>query len=148
MISCNKDDSKITNAITVDVVTTVELPKRYGPRPETTMGVPHIQIGVELVSEVNEELFQRVYSLPGVENQPSVITGWRALWLADDIAIVKSNAIIGGREFAHIHDDGSLHIFLKTDRSYQAVESCWAVFHPYTEQNLVGYNGFGVCIRF
>ena len=142
VISCNKDDSNINNDVAVDVVTTVELPKRSGSRPETTMDVPHIQIGVKLVPEVNEELFQRVYSLPGIENRPSVIGGWRGLWLTEEVTVFEHDALIGGREFAHIHIDGSLHIFLEPSRSHEAVETCWAIYHPYALQHPNPWRGF------
>ncbi|MDB4286051.1 DUF5519 family protein [bacterium] len=142
VISCNKDEPKIDNDIPVDVVTTVELPKRSGSRPETTMNVPHVQIGVELVSQVNEELLRRVYSLPGIEDRPSVIGGWRGLWLTEEVTVIVPDALIDGREFAHIHNDGSLHIFLKPSRSKEAVETCWAVFHPFAIQRLAGWDGF------
>lgn len=148
LISCNKDDSKINYNIasnidtTSNVVTIVELPKRSGSRPETTTGVPHIQIGVELVPDVHEELFRRVYSIPGIENRPSVVGGWEGLWLTEEVTVSTPEAIIDGREFAHIHDDGSLHIFLERSRSNQAVGTCWAIFHPYAVQQLDGWDGF------
>ncbi len=121
----------------------VNLPKRSGPRPSTTTSVPHIQIGVELIPEVNEELFKRVYSIPGIENRPSIISSkWRSLWLSKRVNIAVPNAIIDDREFGHIHEDGSLHIFLEPSRSTEAVETCWAIFHPYAIQNLQGWDGF------
>ena len=120
----------------VATVETVELPKRSGSRPETTMDVPHVQIGVELVSEVHEELIRRVYSIPGIENQPSVVVGWQGLSLTDQVTVLEPEALIGGREFAHIHDDGSLHIFLELSRSHEAVATCWAIFHPFAVQRL------------
>ncbi len=146
VISCSNDDSKIDNDITnndiaADLDATV-LPKRSGSRPETTMFVPHVQVGVELVSEVNEELFRRVYSIPGIENRPSVIAGWQGLWLTGKVNVFVPDALIGGREFGHIHDDGSLHIFLEPSRSNEAVETCWAIFHPFAVQNLPGWDGF------
>ncbi|MCF7561423.1 DUF5519 family protein [Sabulilitoribacter multivorans] len=146
-ISCSNDASKIDNDIVnidivVDVVDSVELPQRPGSRPETTTDIPHIQIGVELVPEVNDELFRRVYSIPGIENRQSVIAGWRSLWLTEEVTVIVPDAIIDGREFGHIHDDGSLHIFLEPSRSHEAVETCWAIFHPFTVQNLLGWDGF------
>ena len=39
------------------------LPKRQGPRPATTGSVPHQQIGVEAMPEVNAELFRRAFAL-------------------------------------------------------------------------------------
>ena len=142
VISCSKNESAIFNGNAQNTIDTVELPKRSGSRPETTMGVPHFQIGVELVPEVNEELFRRVYSLPGLENRNSVVGGWRGLWLTEEVTVVIPEAIISGREFGHIHDDGSLHVFLETSRSYQAVSSCWAVLHPYAVERLDGWEGF------
>jgi hypothetical protein len=144
VISCNKDDSEIDNdnGIERGVVAKVEIPKRSGPRPKTTEKIPHVQIGVEPVSEVNEELFRRVYSLPGIENRKSVIAGWRGLWLNEQVTVFVPEATIDGREFAHIHNDGSLHIFLDPSRSIEAVDSCWAIFHPFAVESQEGWDGF------
>jgi len=145
VISCNSDDSIMDNDVAVgivDVVETVVLPQRSSSRPETTMGVPHVQIGVELVPEVNEELFRRVYSIPGIENRPSVIGGWEGLWLSEGVTVSVPEALIGGREFAHIHDDGSLHIFLNPTRANEAVKTCWAILHPFAVERQEGWDGF------
>lgn len=144
VISCNKDDSEIDNynGIARGAVAKVEIPKRSGPRPKTTEKIPHVQIGVEPVSEVNEELFRRVYSLPGIENRKSVIAGWRGLWLNEQVTVFVPEATIDGREFAHIHNDGSLHIFLDPSRSIEAVDSCWAIFHPFAVESQEGWDGF------
>ncbi len=147
VISCSKDNSGIDNGSegddnVVNVVTTIKLSQRSGSRPETTTGVPHVQIGVEFVPEINEELFRRVYSIPGIENLPSVIAGWQGLSLTDEVTVAVSAALIGGREFGHIHDDGSLHIFLEPARATEAVETCWAIFHPFALQQIPKWNGF------
>ena len=142
VISCREEDTPITKIPDGDVISEVELPKRPGPRPETTNGVPHIQIGVEAVPEVNDELYARVYSLPGVEQRPSVVGGWQGIWLTEELAILEPDAIIGGREFGHIHDDGSLHLFLQPARSQQAVDACWAVYHPFALQHPDPWYGF------
>lgn len=134
IVSCKKDEPEMDIPEYIDQ--SVEIPKRSGMRPETTTDIPHVQIDVEPVPEVNEELIRRVYSVPGIEDRPSVIGGWQGLWISEDVTIVKPNAIIEEREFAHIHNDGSLHIFLEPSRSHEAVDSCWAVFHPYALQFL------------
>ncbi len=87
------------------------LPERSGPRTQTSGTVPHVQIGVEPVTAVNDELFRRAFTLPGVENRPTIVSlpGTRGMWLSDDIALAHPEAIVSGREFAHIHPDGSLH---------------------------------------
>jgi len=144
VISCDSDDPIMDdeNEIVREVVAKVELPKRPGPIPNTTTEVPHIQIGVKPVPEVNDELFRRVYSLPGIENRKSVIAAWRGLWINEEVSIAFPEALIGGREFAHIHDDGSLHIFLDPLRAIEAVETLWAIFHPFAVQGQEGWDGF------
>jgi len=96
------------------------------------MGMPHTQIGVQPVPEVNEELFRRAYSLPDVENLPTVISvpGARALWLREGLPLAHPEVIAAGREFAHIHPDGSLHASFPPARAQQAIQAGWAELHP------------------
>jgi len=108
------------------------LPKRAGPRPLTNKNMPHSQIGVRPVPEVNAELFRRCFSLPDVRNEPTRISvpGARALWLREDLPLAHPEVIAVGREFAHIHPDGSLHASLPPERARQAIEAGWAEPHP------------------
>ncbi|MCA0931157.1 DUF5519 family protein [Lutimonas saemankumensis] len=160
LVSCNGDDANVArgnevnttnlegvniNMATFDMspeeITIVELPQRAISRPETTTGIPHVQIGVEPVAEVNEELIRRVFSIPGIENQTSVVGGSHGMWLTEEIIVFEPN-FIGGREFGHIHDDGSLHIFLEPSRSFEAVEKGWATYHPFALEGREGWEGF------
>lgn len=108
------------------------LPKRQRQRPATNKAMPHSQIGVRPLPTVNDELFRRCFSLPDVENKPTVISvpGARALWLRDDLPLVHPEEIVAGREFAHIHPDGSLHASLSSERAHEAIEAGWAESHP------------------
>jgi hypothetical protein len=112
------------------------LPIRPGVRPRTTSDVPHTQIGVDLVPEVNTELFRRVFSVPGIEQHVSSgsFSGTQGLWLAEDIPNLHPG-IITGQEFGHIHPDGSLHITLDPERAAEAVQARWAIFHPWSDQS-------------
>ncbi len=56
--------------------------------------------------------------------------GARALWLEEDVPVVRPELIAAGREFAHIHPDGSLHVALPPARAKEAVEASWAEPHP------------------
>lgn len=142
-ISCKKDEPPVvSNNNSSKLVDKNSLPIRSGARPETTMGIPHVQIDVEPVPEVHEEMIRRIYSIPGIDDQPSVVASWRGLWISEDLAVVEPDALIGGREFAHIHTDGSLHLFLDRRRANEAVETAWAAFHPYAIQGLDGWEGF------
>ena len=118
------------------------LPKREGIPPKVTLDIPHRQIDVKPVPEVNEELFRRAFALPGVENRPTILSvpGVRGLWLNNRISLVHPEIIRRGREFAHIHKDGSLHIALPADRARQAVRAGWALPHPMSNQE--GWEGF------
>ena len=124
-----------TGACTPDrelVMTYSPIPDRESPRPATTGSVPHQQIDVEPVPEVNEELFRRAFALPGVENRPSTFSlpGARGLWINDSVPITRPDQIVSGREFAHIHPDGSLHASLPLDRAREAIDAGWAEAQP------------------
>jgi hypothetical protein len=112
------------------------LPPRPTPRPQTSKAMPHSQIGVIPDPVVDRELRRRAYALPGVLDRPTVISvfGARALWLADDMELLRPEAILRGREFAHIHPDGSLHATLPPQRAQEAIDAGWAEPHPIAEQ--------------
>lgn len=113
-----------------------QLPNRQGPRPATTGSVPHQQIDVDAVPEVNAELFRRAFMLPGVENRPSAFSlpGARGIWIGAEVQITRPDQIVSGREFAHIHPDGSLHASLPLDRALEAEEAGWAEPQPIAEE--------------
>ena len=117
-------------------MTNPPLPKREGPRPKTTGSVPHQQIGVDAVPEVNAELFRRSFALPGVDNRPSSFSlpGARGMWIGDEVRITRPDQIVAGREFAHIHPDGSLHASLSKKRAVEAAEAGWAEPQPIAER--------------
>ena len=119
--------------VEVDATTLI---RRGGPRPETHKGMPHAQIGVSPVPEVHAELFRRAFALPGVEERATVISvpGARALWLREDLSLAHPEAIVAGRELAHIHPDGSLHVSLSPARAKEAIEAGWAEPHPLAAQ--------------
>ncbi|MGH2404952.1 MAG: luciferase family protein [bacterium] len=98
--------------------------------------MPHAQVGVRPLAEVHRELSRRAYALPDVEDRPTVISvpGARALWLRDDVPLAHPEVIVAGREFGHIHPDGSLHVSLPSGRAREAIEAGWAEPHPIADQ--------------
>ena len=120
---------------------TISLPKREGSRPQTTPWMPHMQIRVIPDPEVKAELFHRSFALPGVRNEPTQISipGARALWLSEDLPLAHEEVVLAGREFAHIHPDGSLHVTLSPVRAREAIEAEWAEVHPLASQ--IGIEG-------
>lgn len=94
--------------------------------------MPHSQINMRPTPDVNDELFRRAFALPNVTNRPTVISvpGARALWLDESLPLAHPIPIVAGREFAHIHPDGSLHASLSPERACEAIEAGWAEPHP------------------
>lgn len=125
------------------IAETLDLPVRDGPRPQTTNGVPHVQIGISPVPELSSELLRRVEAIDGVKVRDTVISlpGALGFQLEDNVELAQPNAIVGGREFAHLHPDGSLHASLSPELAVKAVETGWAVHHPWAGQR-PGWEGF------
>lgn len=119
------------------------LPQRSGPRPTTTGTVPHQQIDVEPVPDLNDTLHRWVFSLPNVERRDTIVSlpGAIGIWLNEEVFIAQPQTIVAGREFSHIHPDGSLHTPLPFARAIEAVEMGWAERHPWAEQR-EGWEGF------
>lgn len=110
------------------------LPPRRGPRPQTRQGMPHQQLTQNAPPELQEALFARARTLPGVTVAPSGISvpGARAFVLADSLAGGPPEAFMVGREFAHLHPpyDGSMHLALPAGWARRAEELGWAEPHP------------------
>lgn len=119
------------------------LPTRETPRPLTTDGVPHVQINVETIPELTQELLRRVATIPDVEIRRTIISlpGAKGFWLKDRMPLVNPEIIIGGREFAHMHPDGSLHASLPVPLAQEAIQKGWAIHHPWSKQR-PGWEGF------
>jgi hypothetical protein len=88
-------------------------------------------------------LLRRTALLPGLKIRPTVISlpGALGFWLAEDLRLERPEVIVGGREFAHVHPDGSLHASLPPKRAFEAVYAGWAVRHPWSDQR-DGWEGF------
>ena len=119
------------------------LPPRNSPIPSTTNGVPHVQIGVNADPEISAELLRQASKIPGVEIRETVISlpGAKGFWINENVTIARPQVIVGGREFAHMHPDGSLHASLSPELAKEAVELGWATYHPWANQR-PGWEGF------
>ena len=121
----------------------VTFPMRDGARPETTNGVPHVQIGVSPVPALSEEMLRQVAEFPGVVLGATRVSlpGAVGFQLTNDVPLAQPQAIVGGRKFAHLHPDGSLHAALRPDTARAAIDAGWAVAHPWADQR-AGWEGF------
>ena len=118
-------------------------PQREGTRPETTNGVPHIQIGIDVNEELAKQLLEHVSEFPGVTLGPTRVSlpGAIGFQLERNRRLSNPGSIVGGLEFAHMHPDGSLHAALDPKIAKQAVEAGWAIAHPWANQR-PGWGGF------
>jgi phospholipase/carboxylesterase len=121
----------------------LSLPRRDGARPETTNGVPHIQLDVEAVPELTKLMLKHVEKLSGVTLGATRLSlpGAIGFQLGNGVALANPEAIVGGREFAHVHPDGSLHASLEPKMACAAVRAGWATPHPWSNQR-PGWEGF------
>ena len=119
------------------------LPERTSPRPETTNGVPHTQIGVQVDADLASLLLERVAQFSGVTLGPTRISlpGAIGFQLDRDLLLAQPGSVVGGLEFAHMHPDGSLHASLDPALARRAIEAGWAIAHPWANQR-PGWGGF------
>ena len=116
-----------------------DLPSRQGPPPVTTRPsahnpFPHQQVTQTAPVELQERLFRRAASLPGVTVQDSCVSvpGARAFHLDEEMVGGPEGAFQCAREFAHIHPagDGSLHLALPAGVREEARGKGWGEPHP------------------
>lgn len=111
----------------------LSLPKRRGPKPDTTSSLPHSQLTQHGPDPIIDQLHDWCFSLPSVDNQTSGISvpGSRALVLHDGTSC-NHDAFMIGREFAHIHphpDNGSMHAMLPKEDALAVIETGWGESH-------------------
>ncbi len=120
----------------------MNLSNRPGPRPRTTPTNPHTQLDQQPAdTSIRDELARRLFSLPDVEERPTLIAvpGARALWLKDDAPAGPPEAFMIEREFAHLHPvpDQSLHATLPPELANEAIATGWAELHPFAMRGLI-----------
>ena len=116
--------------------TNIELQDRPGEVPDITSGIPHIQLNQTSGDEMYDRLTAQTYAIAGIVGQSSQasLPGARAIAVAPELPI-NQDAMIVGREFAHIHASpgrGSLHLVLSADDAAAIVDKGWGEYHPYS----------------
>ncbi len=121
----------------------LELPERPGARPLTTDNVPHIQIGAQPDPALTQALLRHMESINGVVLEETRIgfPGSIGFNLEPDAPVAEPEAIVVGREFAHVHPDGSLHASLSPIAAQHAISQGWAIAHPWADRR-AGWEGF------
>lgn len=112
------------------------LPQREGPRVQTSGRVPHVQLDIKPEQQLINEVSRLAFLLPGVEERPTIVSlpGAKGMWLENTVPVVHSKAIVSGREFSHIHEDGSLHAPLPYERALEVEKKGWGELHPWADR--------------
>lgn len=121
---------------------TFRLPARKGPLPQTGNVVPHLQktqrspdhIRIALLAWAPEFLSD----VTEQDTRISVSTT-RAFWLSEKVDVQHGDAFMppaGGREFAHLHKDGSLHLCVADSSFTEIVEKSWGEPHPLRDKGV------------
>lgn len=92
---------------------------------------------------LTDELLRRVALFPRVTLGPTRVSMPGAVGFQFDRGLTLANPeiVVGGREFAHVHPDGSLHASLSPSMAREAIRKGWAVAHPWANQR-EGWQGF------
>jgi phospholipase/carboxylesterase len=120
----------------------ITLPVRNGERPETGPHIPHLQHTQKSPDHIREALRAwALKSLPNVREDDTRISvsTTRAFWLDESVAPANTDCFMpppGGREFAHLHLDGSLHLCMSDAAVNELVERAWGEPHPLKDQGV------------
>jgi hypothetical protein len=111
------------------------LPRREGEKPLTRKGMPHQQLTQNPPTNVYNLLAEKIFSLPYVGEDLSIVSvpGARALVLDPTAAQGPREAFVfDSTEFAHLHPpyDSSLHLSLPKPWVGEVLEKGWGEPHP------------------
>jgi hypothetical protein len=116
-----------------------EPPPRLGPRPQSCLTLPHVQLDQWPPPIITEELLGRCLTLPNVRPKQSRMASpdCHALTLPDELSAGPPAAFIVDHEFCHLHPlpDSSIHLTLPKYVRDRAIRRGWA------EQHLVSRAG-------
>ena len=121
------------------------LPRRMGEHPQAGDKVPQLQETQKSPRDVYDKLAAWAFSaLADVREEPTRISvpTTRALWLDDSAAIVHDDAFMpppGGREFAHLHADGSMHLHVDAAVAQEVYDKGWGRAHPLDPRSCMAY---------
>ncbi|TFL16562.1 luciferase domain-containing protein [Jannaschia formosa] len=120
----------------------LQLEPRSGKRPVTGAEPPHLQHSQTSPVAIREAMAAWAFSgaLPGVREEATRISvpSSRALWL-DEAWAVAPGAFMpppGSREFAHLHEDGSLHLTLSPRDEAEVLAKGWGEAHPWKHRGI------------
>jgi len=114
----------------------LEIERRIGERPVTNPQPPQLQVTEQSPREIYDALNAWAFdTFDLVREEPTRISvpTARALWLDENVD-ARPDVFMppaGSREFAHTHEDGSMHLMLDSDGERCVIDAGWGELHPY-----------------
>lgn len=117
------------------------LPRRPGDPPVTGQQPPQLQFSDTSPREVYEKMADWFFStFPYTREEPTRISvsTTRALWLEEEIEACPAAFMPppGSREFAHLHEDGGLHLVMDEEDEQEVIGKGWGLHHPWKNRGV------------
>ncbi|NER13516.1 hypothetical protein GWK08_08715 [Leptobacterium flavescens] len=118
------------------------LPLREGETPEIGKVPPQLQYSDKSPREIYKKLHDWMFStFPKVRKEATRISvpTTVAMWLDENEDVGHIDAFMippGGREFTHLHLDGSIHTIVATEVENEIMDKKWGVRHMFYDQGI------------
>ena len=113
------------------------IPERQGEAPEIGQVPPQLQFSDKSPREIYQKFHHWMFStFPKVRKEPTRISvpSSIAMWLDENQDVGHIDAFMppkGGREFTHLHLDGSIHTVVASEIEEEIISKKWGVRHMY-----------------
>lgn len=118
------------------------LSERNGETPQIGQTPPQLQFSDKSPRDIYQKFHDWMFnSFPKVRKEPTRISvpTSTAMWLDENEDVGHIDAFMppsGGREFAHIHLDGSFHTVVGIDVENEIIAKKWGVRHMYYDRGV------------
>ena len=122
--------------------TNFNIPARQGEAPEIGQVPPQLQFSDKSPRDIYKIFHDWMFStFPKVRKEPTRISVSTsiAMWLDENEDVGHTDAFMppsGGREFTHLHLDGSIHTVVGTEVEDEIITKKWGVRHMYYDRGV------------
>lgn len=122
--------------------TNFNLPERQGEPPEVGQVPPQLQFSDKSPRDIYKKYHDWMFSaFPKVRKEATRISVSTsiAMWLDENEEVAHTDAFVpphGGREFTHLHLDGSIHTVVATEIEDEIIAKKWGVRHMYYDRGV------------
>ena len=122
--------------------TQFQLSERAGQPPITGLQPPQLQFSDQSPTVIRDALKTWAFAnIPQTREHDTLISvpSSRALWLDEATPVTHKHAFMppnGSREYAHIHEDGSIHVMLPKEVEDKILLKKWGLRHPWYERGV------------